>query len=59
MARLIIRTQIIKRIPVLRIAARDFELDSKIDFLYSEFFRQSVLNDQFNGNPVLRGITII
>ena len=53
-----LRNQLTKLIPALWVAGRDFELDSKIDFLYSEFFRQSELNGQFNGNPVLRGNTI-
>jgi hypothetical protein len=37
----------------------DFELDSKFDFLYSEFFKQSGLSVQFNANPVITGNTFI
>jgi hypothetical protein len=38
---------------------QDFELDSKFDFLYSKFFKQSSLSGLFNTNPVLMGNTII
>jgi hypothetical protein len=36
----------------------DFELDSKFDFLYSEFIGKSGLSRQFNANPVLMEISL-
>jgi hypothetical protein len=38
---------------------RDFELDSKFDFLYSKPFKHSRLSGQFNANQMLMSNTII
>jgi hypothetical protein len=54
-----IENQMIRRIAVLSVANRDFELDSKFDFLYSELLKHSRLSGQFNADPMLTGNTII
>ena len=38
---------------------RDFELDSKFDFLYSEILEQFRLGDEFDAKVALAGNTII
>jgi hypothetical protein len=38
---------------------QDFELDSRFDFIYSEFFKQFRVSGQYNAKQILMGNTII
>jgi hypothetical protein len=49
----------IRRIPVVSVANRDFELDSKFDFLYSDLLKYFRFSGQFNADYMLMGNMII